>query len=99
MKTLAVLQPSYLPWIGFFDQLFRSDIFVIYDDVQYDKNGWRNRNRIKAPDGPHWLTVPVRSKNLSKQLIQNVEIDNSRPWVRKHIGSLRQCYSKASFVD
>ena len=60
MKTVVILQPGYMPWLGFFDQLYRSDVFVYYDDVQFDKNGWRNRNRIKAPDGtPHWLTVPV----------------------------------------
>ena len=56
---LAVLQPGYLPWLGFFDQLQRADCFIFYDDVQYDKNGWRNRNRIKSTTGePHWLTVP-----------------------------------------
>ena len=58
--TVVVLQPGYLPWLGFFDQLRRADVFVYYDDVQYDKHGWRNRNRIKTQDGPQWLTVPVR---------------------------------------
>ena len=62
--TLCVLQPGYLPWLGFFDQMRRCDIFICYDDVQYDKHGWRNRNRIKSPKGPHWLTVPVRHKGL-----------------------------------
>ena len=55
-----MLQPGYLPWLGFFDQLRRADVFVYYDDVQYDKHGWRNRNRIKTQNGPLWLTVPVR---------------------------------------
>lgn len=59
-KTVVVLQPSYLPWLGFFDQMRRSDVFVYYDDVQFDKHGWRNRNRIKSPTGPVWLTVPIR---------------------------------------
>jgi hypothetical protein len=99
MKTLAVLQPGYLPWIGFFDQMLRCDVFVVYDDVQYDKHGWRNRNRIKALDGPRWLTVPVRTRGLQKPTILDVEIDNTHPWVRKHIGSLKQFYSKASFLD
>ena len=49
LRTLAVLQPGYLPWLGFFDQLQRSDCFIFYDDVQFDKNGWRNRNRVKSP--------------------------------------------------
>ena len=57
--AVVVLQPGYLPWLGFFDQFRRSDVFVYYDDVQYDKHGWRNRNRIKTQAGPLWLTVPV----------------------------------------
>ena len=55
MSTAVVLQPGYLPWLGFFDQLRRADVFVYYDDVQYDKHGWRNRNRIKTARGPRWL--------------------------------------------
>ncbi len=61
-QTLVVLQPGYLPWLGFFDQLRRADTFVVYDDVQYDKGGWRNLNRVKSPGGAIWLTVPVRTK-------------------------------------
>ena len=93
-RTLVVLQPGYLPWLGFFDQMRRADIFVFYDDVQYDKNGWRNRNRIKSPAGPHWLTVPVRVGSLS-QRISETEVDNRQPWARKHLGTVRQFYSKA----
>ncbi len=95
-KTLAVLQPGYLPWLGFFDQLARSDVFVFYDDVQYDKNGWRNRNRIKTPAGPHWLTVPVNVKHLG-QRICDVEIENRSNWSKKHLGSIRQYYGKAPY--
>jgi WbqC-like protein len=96
---LAVLQPGYLPWLGFFDQLQRSDCFIFYDDVQYDKNGWRNRNRIKSPTGePHWLTVPVRVQSLSQRLIET-EIDNRQPWARKHLGTIRQFYAKAPYLD
>src|SRR5687768_8507939 len=58
--TVVVLQPGYRPWLGFFDQMRRADVFVYYDGVQYDKHGWRNRNRIKTQSGPLWLTVPVR---------------------------------------
>lgn len=95
--TLVVLQPGYLPWLGFFDQLMRADVFVFYDDVQYDKNGWRNRNRIKSPSGPHWLTVPVRVASL-EQRIAETEIDNRQAWARKHVGSVRQFYARAPFV-
>lgn len=92
---LAVLQPGYLPWLGFFDQLQRADSFIFYDDVQYDKNGWRNRNRIKSTKGqPHWLTVPVRVQSLSQRLI-DTEIDNRQPWARKHLGTIRQFYANA----
>ena len=96
--TLSVLQPGYLPWLGFFDQLRRCDVFVLYDDVQFDKHGWRNRNRVKSPQGVHWLTVPVRHKGLGKQKILDVEIDNSTAWGRKHVATIQQCYAKAPFV-
>lgn len=95
---LGILQPGYLPWLGFFDQMSRNDVFVFYDDVQFDKHGWRNRNRIKSPAGPHWLAVPVRHKGLGKQSILEVEIDNSQPWTRKHIGTMRQLYAGAPYL-
>ena len=98
-RTLAVLQPGYLPWLGFFDQLQRSDIFIFYDDVQYDKNGWRNRNRIKSTAGtPHWLTVPVHVRSLEQRLLET-EIDNRQAWARKHIGTIRQFYAKAPHLN
>ncbi|HVN30833.1 MAG TPA: WbqC family protein [Thermoanaerobaculaceae bacterium] len=94
--TLVVLQPGYLPWLGFFDQMRRSDVFIYYDDVQFDKHGWRNRNRIKAPGGnPHWLTVPVLHSGRNWPAILDVEIDNRTPWARKHVGTLQQFYGKA----
>lgn len=98
-KTLVVLQPGYLPWLGFFDQLRRSSVFVYYDDVQYDKHGWRNRNRIKSPDGPLWLTVPVRHKGLDQPAIRDIEIDPSRPWAKKHLASIEQLYRHAPHVQ
>ena len=97
--TVAILQPGYIPWLGFFDQVRRSDIFVYYDDVQYDKHGWRNRNRIKSPKGPQWLTVPVLHKGMNKPLINDILIDSRASWQRKHTGSLRQFYSDAAFKD
>ena len=98
-RTLAVLQPGYLPWLGFFDQLQRADVFVLYDDVQFDKNGWRNRNRIKGPSGePHWLTVPVRVNSLTQRIL-DTEIDNRQPWARKHLGTIKQFYAKAPYLN
>ena len=99
MTTLVVLQPSYLPWLGFFDQLRKADVFVWYDDVQFDKNGWRNRNRIKGPRGPLWLTVPVLHKGHGAQAINAIEIDNSKSWRRKHLLSVEQFYARAPFAD
>jgi hypothetical protein len=97
MTRLAVLQPSYLPWLGYFDQIDRVDIFIYYDDVQYDKNGWRNRNRIKGPNGPAWLTVPVRHSGLGLQRICDVAIDSQHNWAEKHLRSISQFYAKAPF--
>lgn len=96
-RTLVVLQPGYLPWLGFFDQMRRADVFIYYDDVQFDKHGWRNRNRVKTPEGPLWLTVPIRHHGLGQPRILDAEIDTRTPWARKHVGTLRQYYSKAPF--
>ena len=94
--TLVVLQPGYLPWLGFFDQMQRSSVFIYYDDVQFDKHGWRNRNRVKAPGGgPHWLTVPVLHSGRDWPAIHEIEIDNRTPWARKHVGTLKQFYRAA----
>jgi hypothetical protein len=98
VKTLVVLQPGYLPWLGFFDQMRRADVFVIYDDVQFDKHGWRNRNRIKSPQGAHWLTVPVLHHGRGQPLIVDTLIDNKSDWARKHVGTLRQYYARAPYA-
>lgn len=97
MTTVAVLQPGYLPWLGFFDQLARADIFVIYDDVQFDKHGWRNRNRIKTAQGIQWLTVPVKVAGRFGQRNSEVEIDNRQPWARKQLTAIRLAYSKSRY--
>lgn len=97
----VILQPSYIPWRGFFDQIARADVFVFYDDVQYDKHGWRNRNRIKTHQGPIWLTIPVFSKGAVSQhlLINQVEINNQKPWTDKHLSTLKQAYGKAPYFN
>lgn len=94
---IGILQPGYLPWLGFFEQLHKSDIFIIYDDVQYDKNSWRNRNRIKTAKGALWLTVPALVKFLERPLIHEVKIDNHSNWRKKHLASLKMNYAKAPF--
>ena len=94
--VIGILQPGYLPWLGFFEQMCRSDVFVIYDDVQYDKEGWRNRNRIKTSNGIQWLTVPVLLKFSESPLILHVRIDNKTNWRKKHLAAIRQNYSRAT---
>lgn len=100
MKTIAVLQPSYLPWIGYFDQIIRSDIFVYLDDVLYTKNDWRNRNRIKTANGPIWLTLPVDTKKriTDNLLIKDVKIID-KTTLSKHLQSIQLNYKKAPYFD
>lgn len=92
----VILQPGYFPWLGFFNQMALADVFVYLDDVQYDRRGWRNRNRIKGPGGPVWLTVPVIQKGLYDQLLTETRIDNSSGWAAKHLNTIRHCYSGAA---
>ena len=96
---VTILQPSYLPWLGFFEQMHRSDQFVLYDDVQFTRRDWRNRNRIRVQEGSVWLTVPVIQKNKYEQSLLETKIDNSTSWKRKHLQSIRCHYSKTPFFD
>lgn len=91
---VAVLQSNYLPWKGYFDIIHDVDLFVFYDDVQYTKNDWRNRNKIKTANGPLWLTVPV-GQSLNR-LTCEVTIDDTR-WAEKHFRTLCQYYGKAPY--
>lgn len=94
--NVVILQPSYIPWRGYFDQIRRADLFIFYDDIQYDKHGWRNRNQIKTHQGKQWLTIPVHSKGVTQGvLIKDVRIDWSKPWAKSHLKSLTISYSKA----
>jgi hypothetical protein len=91
-KTAVILQSNYLPWKGYFDLIHDADVFVFYDDVQYTKNDWRNRNRVKAPGGVEWITVPV-GIDLNRRIC-DVEIPNAA-WQKKHCRTLSQLYGKA----
>jgi len=93
----VILQPSYIPWRGYFHQIQKADVFVFYDDVQYDKEGWRNRNRILGPNGPMWLTIPVKVKNFP--LIKDVEVESKVKWQGKHWKSLVGSYGKAPYFS
>jgi len=99
MKRTAILQSNYIPWKGYFDLIAAVDTFVIYDDMQYTRRDWRNRNKIKTPNGLKWLTVPVEVKGKYHQKINETLIaDNT--WAEKHWQQLEQNYKKSPhFTD
>jgi hypothetical protein len=97
----VILQPSYIPWRGVFDQIQRADLFIFYDDVQYDKRGWRNRNQIKTPHGKQWLTIPVHSRGAQTQHIPiyQIRIAWDIPWSEAHLKAIWQAYAKAPHFE
>jgi hypothetical protein len=95
---VGVIQSAYLPWRGYFDLIDDVDLFVFYDDVQYSKNSWRNRNRIKTARGLAWITVPVRQKSLS-QLICDTEIESGQEWEKRQLGQFRDAYARAPHFE
>lgn len=95
MSTISIHQPNYLPWMGFFHKILKSDIFVILDDVQYTKNSYQNRVRIKGPNGVVWLTEPVKSASLST-LTCDIVFDNEI-WKSRHIKTIQAFYGKSHF--
>ncbi len=96
MKKIAILQSNYIPWKGYFDLINMVDEFVLYDDMQYTRRDWRNRNKIKTPQGVKWLTVPVEVKGKYFQKINETRI--SEPdWAVKHWQTIKQFYAKAPY--
>ncbi len=95
MKKIAILQSNYIPWKGYFDLIAAVDEFILYDDMQYTRRDWRNRNKIKTPQGLLWLTVPVKVKGKYFQEIKNTELDGM-DWAKQHLRSLEQHYKKAA---
>jgi len=96
---VSVHQPQYIPWLGYFDKIARSDAFVFLDNVQYKPREFQNRNKIRAKDGWLWLSVPVISKGKGRQVISDVRIDNELDWPKEHLMSLKTCYGRAKFFD
>ena len=96
MKKIAILQSNYIAWKGYFDMIAAVDEFILYDDMQYTRRDWRNRNQIKTPQGLQWLTVPVKVKGKYHQTIKETELDNQE-WTKKHWGALLQNYKKAPY--
>jgi len=91
---VSVHQPQYLPWLGYFDKIDKADVFVLLDNVQFKKNEWQNRNKIKTADGWQWLTVPVLYK--FPQLINEVEINNKERWQHRQRQAIVSNYKKSA---
>jgi hypothetical protein len=91
---VAIQQPHYLPWLGYLAKWATADLFIFLDTVQFEKQGWQNRNRIKTPEGPRWLTVPVRAR-LGMNVAE-VEIDTRQAWARRHLHAIEHAYARAA---
>lgn len=94
MKVL-ITQSNYIPWQGYFDAIRQADLFVLYDDVQYTRRDWRNRNRIKTQHGLQWLSIPIEVKGKYQQLIQEAKVVSGN-WAEKHWQSLIHAYKQAA---
>jgi WbqC-like protein family len=95
-NRVAIIQSSYIPWKGYFDLIRRVDEFILYDDAQYTKRDWRNRNRIKGPNGPLWLTIPIDVKGRYFQAIKDTRVADGR-WRERHWRTLQACYARAPY--
>jgi hypothetical protein len=92
-KKIAILQSNYIPWKGYFDIIGAVDEFILYDEVQFTKNDWRNRNKIKTPTGVQWITIPVFQKSL-QQKISETQVSNNN-WAIKNWQTLKSNYGRA----
>jgi hypothetical protein len=93
-KRVAIVQSNYIPWKGYFDMIAAVDEFILYDDMQYTRRDWRNRNQIKTPQGVQWLTIPVKVKGRYHQTIRETEIEKTL-WAKDHWKALTQNYRRA----
>lgn len=97
-KRVLITQSNYIPWKGYFDAIRGSDVCVLYDDVQYTKRDWRNRNKIKTAQGLQWLSIPVVVAGRFTQTIRETAIAD-RGWAKSHWASLTHAYARAPFFD
>jgi hypothetical protein len=97
--NIAIMQPTYLPWIGYFELMVQSRAFVFFDDVQFAKKSWQHRNRIKGSSGEIMLSVPVLTSGHRFQQIKDAELDSRQPWATKHLRSIEINYAKAPFAE
>ncbi|HEY6895646.1 MAG TPA: WbqC family protein [Rhodocyclaceae bacterium] len=96
---VSIHQPAYLPWLGYLARIAASDVFVFFDTVQFEKNSFTNRNRIKTANGPIWLTVPVLQQGHMEKKLCEIEIDPRQDWRKKHLRSIEMSYRKAPRFD
>jgi len=97
-KKVAILQSNYIPWKGYFDMIAAVDEFILYDDMQYTRRDWRNRNQIKTPQGLKWLSVPVKVKGKYHQKINETEIEGNK-WMTSHWNQIKQNYRCSPYFD
>jgi WbqC-like protein family len=97
-KRLAIVQSCYIPWKGYFDLINSVDEFVLYDDRQFTRRDWRNRNRVKTPQGTIWLTIPVAVKGRYYQRVDETVVSD-RSWADRHWQTLLQTYGRALHFD
>ena len=95
----AIMQPTYLPWSGYFNLIASVDYFYYLDDVQYERGTWHHRNRILLGEKPHWLTVPVIRKFLGQQLKEVLLDPKQTKWRKKHSDSIKQAYSRCPYIN
>ena len=98
MKKVAIVQSNYIPWKGYFDLIASVDEFILFDDMQYTRRDWRNRNQIKTPKGLQWLTVSVKVKGKYFQTIRETEL-NGITWAGKHWKTLEQYYIRTPYFE
>jgi hypothetical protein len=96
---VSIHQPAYLPWLGYFEKIIRSNVFIYLDTVQLEKNSYSYRNKIKTPQGSAWLTIPLKMKGHTSSVIKDVLIDNSQQWKKKHLKNIFFNYKKSPFFD
>lgn len=94
---VAIHQPNYLPWLGFFDKIKKSDCFIFMDNVQYPRRSWVNRVKIKTKGGEKLLTVPLQVRGNYHEIIKNMRIFDEEPWRKKHLLTIEHNYSKAKY--
>ena len=98
MTKAAIIQSNYIPWKGYFDIIASVDHFVLYENVQFTRRSWRNRNKIKSPNGLQWLTVPAAQKGRFSSPINEIEIADAR-WAQKHWLTVRHAYSRSRHFE